>query len=246
MRRILLLVLALAWLPMLAVAVPEQCIFCKGDTLLKVLRYSDGPKPVCQNCIKKYPVCSLCGLPTNLPQHRDQRYFCPSCKSAGVFTEAAAKPLQQQVLAFLQSQLGATGLPPIRMCDKDELQTRFIEGGRALNVAGFYNPYNPEMIYLLTGTSALVLQGTMAHEYTHAWQSRNCGPQDRALTEGFACLMEYRFYMSKGERQRAEHLKTHSDPDYGKSLVRMLEIEQKKPGKALIDWVKKAKNLDSP
>ena len=226
----------------------ETCIYCKGDTQLQVLQFADGPKSVCALCLKKYPACSICGNPTNLPQHRDQRFFCPSCKKTGIFSDTQAIGLQKEVVNFLQSQLGPTALnpcPPIRMCDKDELQTKFIEHGRAMNVGGFYSPYNPEMVYLLTGESAIELQSTMAHEYTHAWQSRNCGQQDRAVTEGFATYIQYKFLVSKGKMHMAERLTRHQDPDYGASLNKLLEREKSMGGvKNVVEWAKKARSLN--
>ena len=240
----LIVTLLFFWGGATAWAQKDQCIYCKTDTRLVKLHFVDGAKFVCEGCQKKLPICTICRLPTNLPQYRDLRYFCPSCQKLGVFAESAATALQKQVLNFLQSQLGSATLPPIRMCDKDELQTKMNEHGRAVDVIGFYSPYNPEQVYLLTGVPPIELQSTMTHEYTHAWQSRNCPQQDRALSEGFACWVTYKFLLSKNETSRAERIRRHQDPDYGASLNKLLEREQRIGAKALVEWVKKARNVD--
>lgn len=242
----ILLILTLLFVSVLPLSAQKNvCIFCHGDTMLETLDYVDGPKTVCQLCQKKYPKCDVCHLTTNLPRYRDGRYFCPSCQKIGVFTDSAASGLQQEVLTFLNAQLGAATLPPIRMCDKDELQTRHSEHGRSLDVIGFYAPYNPEMVYLLTGEPAVELQSVMAHEYTHAWQSRNCKQQDRAVTEGFASLVCYKWLLKKGLYAKAEALTRHSDPDYGASLVSLLAREKRIGWKPLVEWVKTAQTLNS-
>lgn len=225
----------------------EACRYCKSDKLLHSYTYCDGRKSVCELCAKKLPNCSQCRLTGQNPPHRDGRIFCPSCKSAGVWTETQARQLQSEVVKFIQSLLGPTALnpcPPVQVVDRDELQTRFTAGGRALQVSGFYQANNPEMVYLESGTAPIELLSVMAHEYTHAWQSRNCTTQDRAVSEGFACWVQYKYLLQKGENARAMGLTQHQDPDYGASLVKILEKERQLGAKGVVEWAKKAKNFN--
>ena len=222
------------------------CFFCKSTVGVQELPYKGGDQAVCEKCRKTLAKCDICGLPSNLKPHRDGRVFCPACKKDGVWTQAAAEGVVREVVAFLSPILGADGfkqLPPIRLCDKDELQTKFVEGGRAMDVAAFYRPYNPEQVYLLSGTSPVELKAVLSHELTHAWQSRKCPQQDRALSEGFATWTQYQYFLAQGERREAEALTRHRDPDYGASLVKLLALEKKLGRKGLVDWVQKARNF---
>jgi hypothetical protein len=232
-----------------AVLADDPCRYCRGDKLLKKMHFVDGDKSVCELCAKKLPKCDECHLPTDLPKLRDGRFFCPSCKSLGVWTETTARNLQQSVVTYLQSLLGPTALkpcPPVKVVDQDEIQTKFTASGRSIQVSGFYQANNPEMVYLLSGSPPIELLSVMSHEYTHAWQSRNCPAQDRALSEGFACWTQYKFLVSRGELNRAEQLTRHQDSDYGASLVKILEREKKIGPVKLVEWVKKARNLSDP
>jgi len=225
----------------------ERCSFCKSDTAVSPVNYTAGARPVCEKCQTTLPPCDVCHLPTNEKRYRDGRFLCASCKQTGVSGQAEALKLYAEIQAFIKGTLGGIAItpwPPVQAVDKDELQTRFSEGGRSMNVGGFYRPYNPEMIYILSYEPKLDAGAVLAHEYTHAWQTRNCPQQDRALVEGFASWVEYKYLVSKGERAKAEQLKRKSDPDYGASLVKLLELEKKlgTPAK-LIEWVRTAKKI---
>lgn len=234
MRR-LLLILLLA-LPVLA---KDQCVFCRHDgsqfPLAKV-EYAAGAQWVCANCQQKLAKCTVCGLPTSNKVYRDGRTFCASCLKLNLANQSQAEKLYKSVVSFVDNLLKdkVKPLPPVRICDDDELQTRQQEGGRAVQVIGFYQPYDPEQIYILSFEPLVDAGATLAHEFTHAWQSRHSVQQDRALKEGFACWVEYHYLMSLGEASRAYALTTHSDPDYGASLRKLLEIEKRQGKEAVI------------
>jgi hypothetical protein len=163
-----------------------------------------------------------------------------------MFDKGRVAALATQVQGFLQQQLGpeAKNLPPIQLVDLDEMQTKFNEGGRAMDVVAFYRPYNPEMVYLLSGESVLESGSHLAHELTHAWESRACPQQDRALTEGFACWVQYQYLLSKGATAEAERLTRHQDPDYGASLVKLLKRSQSLGRDKFLAAMKKARKLE--
>lgn len=231
----LLLVLLLLALPALA---KNQCVFCRHDGSqypLEEVRYAAGTQWVCSSCRQKLAPCTVCRLPTNNKAYRDGRTLCASCLKVNLANQAQAEKLYNKVVGFVDGLLGekVKPLPPVRICDDDELQTRFKEGGRSIDVIGFYNPYNPEQIYILSYEPLIDAGATLAHEFTHAWQSRHAVQQDRALQEGFACWVEYHYLQSLGESTRAYNLTLHNDPDYGASLRQLLAIE-KKQGKAAV------------
>ncbi len=234
LRRLLLFLLLI--LPALAAA--GKCAFCRHDGRqypLREVTYASGSQWVCQRCIDRLQRCTVCHLATDQKPYRDGRTLCASCLKLNLATQAQAETLYSKVVKFADGLLKdkVKPLPPVRICDDDELQTRFIEGGRAMQVAGFYQPYNPEQIYIRSYETLVEAGGTLAHEYTHAWQSRHAVQQDRALKEGFANWVEYHYLISIGEPGRAASLTQSSDPDYGASLQRLLELERKS-GKAAV------------
>ena len=243
----LLLLMALS-LPFVgrALADTRKCIFCHSDINLTDIKYRDGVAyPVCGRCLASLPRCSECNHPTDQKPYRDGRTICAVCHATGVFTQAQGAPIETEVQGFLKGLLGYSAPPPLQIVDKDELQTRFTSSGRSMEVAGFYRPYNPEMVYIMSGKTALEDGGVLAHELTHAWQTRNCPQQDRALVEGFASWVEYQYFMSHNASERAEAMKRNSDPDYGASLVDLLDREKRMGRPAFLAWVRKARDLKS-
>ena len=235
-RRLTLLLLLLLALPALA---RDVCFFCHHDGSqfpLEVVKYAAGPQVVCASCRQKLASCTVCHLPTNNKVYRDGRTLCASCLKLNLANQQQAEKLYTSVVRFVDKLLKdkVSPLPPVRICDDDELQTKFQEGGRAMRVIGFYHPYNPEQIYILSFEPLIDAGATLAHEFTHAWQSRHSVSQDRALKEGFACWVEYHYLLSLGETNRAYALTQHDDPDYGASLRQLLEIEKRQGKSAVI------------
>lgn len=224
----------------------QVCSFCRGDLDLKSLPYRDGARMVCHRCRSSSAACSQCHLPAPGKAYRDGRNLCPSCLNTGTFDKKKVDRLALEVNNYLKQLLGkehTSNLPPIQLVDLDELQTKFNEGGRAMSVVAFYRPYNPEMVYLLSGESELQSCSHLVHELTHAWQSRACPPQDRALTEGFACWVQYQYLVSRGETAEAQRLTQHRDPDYGASLRKLLPRSQALGKEKFLQAVRKARNL---
>lgn len=224
----------------------EICQFCKSDVDVRMVPYRTGSLPVCERCLRTKPRCDLCGSPSGEKRYRDGREICAVCKKTGMFEPSRASALAREADAFLTRMLGPkfTGnLPPIQLVDLDEMQTKSNEGGRAVDAIAFYRPYNPEMVYVLTGETELDSCEHLVHELTHAWQSRACPSQDRALKEGFASWMQYQYLLSKGARQQASALPMHQDPDYGASLAYLLKREATLGQAKFLQAVQKARKL---
>ncbi|MFN8609579.1 MAG: hypothetical protein U0931_18715 [Vulcanimicrobiota bacterium] len=243
MRRSLFFFLAL-FLVGLGLA-QEVCRYCRGSLDLQPFSYRDGVYQVCSKCRASLPACSLCTNPCPQPAYRDGRYICPSCKKTGMFDKARVETLSRAVVKYMIDMLGAEAktLPPIQLVDYDEMRTKFNQGGRNADVVAFYQPYNPELVYLLTGETEVESGSHLAHELTHAWESRACIQQDRALSEGMACWVQYQYLMNGGHSAEAQKITRHSDPDYGASLVYLLGRSRALGNAAFIAKVRKSRNL---
>lgn len=221
----------------------QNCDLCSRPSTqvtTKQLRYTENRDVflnVCELCVTKYPKCVICRQPSKAEIHRDGRMICPECKKVGIFTQQQAETLYREVRTFVDSLLGGQmdRVPEVLVVDKDEIQTR--KRGRATQVKGFYRAYNPEMVYVLSGHTAKELGPTIAHEYTHAWQSRNSPSQDLTLKEGFAMWVEYQYLMAKGERKEALSLLDTGRPDYDEGLKKCLEVEKQQGRKGLLKLV---------
>ncbi len=237
MRIVLLLMLLLTGLGL----AQEKCHICGSNLELEVRTYTEAanvPLKVCAACVRKRPKCDVCEQPSGDPPHRDGRHICKECRKVGIFNDGQARVFYNEVRTWVARLIGGKQrVPDIQVVDKDEIQTKMVESGRAVQVLGFYRAYNPEMIYVLSGHSKPELAPIVAHEYVHAWQSENCPAQDRSLTEGFATWVQYKYLMSQGKTVEARGLINSGRPDYDEGLNACLKIEKQKGVKGLLKYV---------
>jgi hypothetical protein len=240
------------WLALAATA--EECWLCRKTSPpypLTTFFYTEARSvrhPVCETCMKGKSKCDVCGGPTNAKQEVDGRFICPECKKVAIDSKPEMDAIYLEVQRFVEGLTGlkVDRLPPVMLVMSDEMDTRFAEGsGRSFRAHAFYQPYNPELIYVLSGHSAYDLGPTLAHEFTHAWQSRHCPQQDRMLKEGFASWVAYKYAEARGYREQMNQMKRARDPDYGEGLRRCLEIEKKSGIRGVVEFVRKASNFDS-
>lgn len=226
----------------------QECWLChraSPPNPLTQIRYTETHNVVhliCAYCQKDMPACSICAGPTKVKPERDGRRICPDCKAIAIETPAAADTLYKNVQRFVEGLTKAKvdRAPPLRLVQADEMDTRFAEGsGRSSKAHAFYSPYNPEQITLLSGHSAYDLGPTLAHEFTHAWQSRHCPQQDRMIKEGFASWVAYKYAQSQGYSGQMTRMLQATDPDYGEGLKRCLDLEKKLGPSGLISWMQK-------
>jgi hypothetical protein len=246
MRSLTHLVLTLTLLAVSARA--DECWLCRRASPpnpLRSISYTEARNvqhPICEFCLKDKPRCDVCGGPTTAPEEVDGRHICPDCKKVAIDTPQEMDALYRDVQRFVEGLTGlkVDKLPPVLLVASDEMDTKFAESsGRSLRAHAFYKPYNPEIIYVLSGHSAYDLGPTLAHEFTHAWQSRHCPSQDRMVTEGFASWVGYKYALTKGYREQASQMLGARDPDYGEGLKHCLEIEKSSGVKGLVEWVRK-------
>ena len=238
MKRVWILLLALT----IQTVAQQQCYFCNSQNSVRQVKFGKESHYVCYDCRNKPQTCDLCHRQVQSPELlQDGRMVCARCKAVAVLRQDQLEGIYDRVEGFLRTEgLLVPNPPPVKIADKDEIQTKFTRSGRSMDVAGFYSPYNPEEIFILSGQSAEECASTMAHEYTHAWQSRNCPSQDRAVSEGFASWVQYHYLVSAGRQREAQSLTRKTDPDYGASLVKLLEMEKKVGKKGVIEFAKTA------
>lgn len=245
LKTYIILALILSLTPVSAV---EECWLCRRsmppNPLTKVY-YTEAHSLahlLCQYCLKDKPKCSICAGPTSSTAEVDGRTICPECKKVGIDTPQKAEGLYKEIQQFVE-KLTAKKIakaPPMRLILSDEMDTLFAErSGRSFRAHAFYSPYNPEMIYLLSWHSPIDLGPTLAHEYTHAWQSRFCPSQDRMVSEGFATWVGYKYAQSKGYTKQMLQMQRTPDPDYAEGLKRCLELEKKLGAAGLTSWMQK-------
>ncbi len=115
----------------------------------------------------------------------------------------------------------------LKVRPREEVQVHYLSGGgRTISVGGYYQPFDPETIWIVAGQSPSATMASMAHELAHAWQSTNSPLQDRTITEGFARWVEYRLLLRVGEEGRALALAGSPDPDYGAGLRLFLDLDR--------------------
>ena len=127
---------------------------------------------------------------------------------------------------------------------RDEVQVHFVStGGRAIEVGGFYRPFAPESIWVVSGRPRGLLMGDLAHELAHAWQSTNSPLQDRKIKEGFAMWCQYKTLVSLGREDMARQYARLKDPDYGGGLRMFLKIEEEKGLAGVIEFARTIKKV---
>jgi hypothetical protein len=164
-----------------------------------------------------------------------------------ITSQEQLESIYQEIQGFIYHALGGIKIDPpplVKLADKDEIQFKFVQDtGTGMEVIGFYQPFYPEQIYVLGGYSRIRCASVLCHEYTHAWQSRNCPLQEVALREGFATWVEYKYLFAHQQYQMAQTLRNLEDPDYREGLTKCLVLEARLGIPKLIEWVKTAEKF---
>ncbi|MFP4498786.1 MAG: hypothetical protein ACLFQV_11290 [Vulcanimicrobiota bacterium] len=144
-------------------------------------------------------------------------------------------------LAKLGISLDREILLKLRTVDEIHVQHNST-GGRAVNIGGYYQPFNPETIWIIQDKSREYTYGVLAHEFGHAWQSSNAPLQDRMIKEGFAEWCEYQILKSLGASHCLKQMENNPDPDYGGGLRLFLAVEKKEGLKGLLEFARTQQN----
>jgi len=231
----------------------KRCSCCKriilpGEEYSTFEGYTDV---FCQHCMKNALRCDACGRPVSDTASwalGDGRVLCEECNSKAVFDLKTANRLFKEMREFLKSEFGiyidhSIELRLVRTDQLEQLGTEKSTKGRRRGLFECKSQCNYYTIYMLYGLTENAFQAVAAHEYTHAWQSENCPPdQTELLTEGLARWVEYQVYKKIGDFHAAKMIETDNDPVYGKGFKKIREIVRKKGYYGLLQYVKTQKS----
>ncbi|MHB2017929.1 MAG: hypothetical protein ACYCW6_13345 [Candidatus Xenobia bacterium] len=168
---------------------------------------------------------------------------------AHINTDSAAQALFKDVRAKLKEMYGMEVYKPVvlKLVDGPAMDALFSNSPYKGAEVGLYRTEADGLhhIYVLTDDSRDDCGGTMAHEYTHAWQVENCpADQELALREGFAEWINYKYWQATGAYAAARNLAENTeDVVYGVGIKTMLAWEDKIGDKALVERVKHVSKL---
>ncbi len=220
----------------------DRCHSC-GTALLSEYAFFEGDRSIkyCQQCVSKYPPCADCGAPSgpNATKLEDGRYLCPDCRGIAFFEARMVTPVKEQVLSFLEREMGMHISHEISYSLQD---VKFLEN-KSRTTHGdlnglFYRKGDDFDIYVLYGLRKKDLVAVLAHEMAHAWESENCR-RDLPLEdlEGFAQWVAYHALMNLGYEGYARTL-ANGKNIYAEGLRRMLEIQARSGSRAVFDYIK--------
>ena len=231
----------------------ERCSCCKRiilpDEEYSTFEYYTDV--FCQHCMENAMRCDACGRPVSDTASwalGDGRVLCEECNSKAVFDLKTANRLFKETRNFLKSEFGIYFDHPIkfRLVRTDrltQLDTENSTKGKRRGLFESKSQNNYYTIYMLYGLTENAFQAVAAHEYTHAWQSENCPPeQTELLVEGFARWVEYQVYKKIGDVIETSLIEADNDPVYGKGFKMMRGIVKKKGYYGLIQYVKTQKS----
>lgn len=145
------------------------------------------------------PYCDRCAPCPDCARPSRGLGRCATCQACVIESSEQALFLLPRVLGFLQSQ------------------------GILLAPA-----HGPEAVARLRkGLPAATCTALLAHQLTHAWQQENCPEQSPQLSEGLACWIERRMYLSLGRKDRADAMVRNPDHIHGDGLRLMLHLEER-------------------
>ena len=199
--------------------------------------------------------CDVCGVPLDDAHQTltDGRQVCSTCHSTAVYDQEVARPLTQQIAAYIGEQLGlALNVPTgLVLVGRDQLVDIVRQqGGKELadptHTLGIYARRGIKRgIYVQSGLPRTLLIQVAAHEWAHAWQGENCPLLRNTLVrEGFAEWVAYKTLAALNAGQEMERMVARDDV-YGQGLHRALEVEASVGAPGVIEWCRQAKGSEA-
>ena len=263
MRALLLFLLLLAGAFVVSGETAQRCSVCQSRISGQFLWYSAPAlaekQPVCEPCSKLDTKCAVCSLPVRNHGRKldDGRWLCTKDFETGIFSQADALRIYEEMRRDLQAILAGTGVLPSRnisvtLVDGTQLkkshqampsehEDRSLLGLTRTRIApGRQFQHN---IYLLNGLGRARLAAVAAHEYTHTWLHENV-PAERALdrdtVEGFCELVAYKLMTSRKEEVEKKVILANA---YTRGQVNaFIQAEASHHFHRIINWVKTGKD----
>lgn len=199
-----------------------RCAVCQSRISGQFLWYSAPSllekQPVCEPCSKLDTKCAVCTLPVrnNGRKLDDGRWLCTRDFETGIFSQAEALRIYEEMRRDLQGILAGTGILPGR-----NISVSLVDGAQLkktnqampsehedLSLLGLTRTriapgrQFQHYIYLVNGLGRARLAAVAAHEYTHTWLQENV-PANRGLDhdtiEGFCELVAYKLMTLRKE-----------------------------------------------
>jgi hypothetical protein len=225
-----------------------HCALCSKLLTGKYQEFTHSGKKICLDCMKRYPPCRTCAAPVGPHPVEVNRGFllCPECARIAIMRNAQALPLLREARKTILAILAIEAFVPEKNLMLTDSETLRMENAKHVGyiptkgVAGLHvYSMGISTIYVQKGLSPDFALEAIAHEYTHAWQCRNC-PEDQDLTfrEGFAEWVSYLVLLSKKDYATATLKLKETDPVYGEGLRKMILLEESLGRKAVIDYAR--------
>lgn len=161
-----------------------------------------------------------------------------------ITTKEQATPIFDKMRSYLYYKMNMTVLYPYVMdiVSAEELDRICPKQYRGVEIGLYRFEGTFHHIYILNNLAVDDFLGTAAHEFTHAWQTENCPPDQNLITkEGFADWVAYKVLQFDGAINTSQGIFYRSDPVYGQGFKTMIQLDDKSGIQAVINYVKTAK-----
>ena len=225
----------------------DYCAVCQIPLINQFYKYSGSNRKFCKDCSQKRNKCVMCAMPLTKKYHqlKDKRVICSLCMKTAVKTSSEAQKILQIVLTYLKQNYSMNIRNTIKLNLVDS-KTLLKIRGKSLIKAGkkdrralgiFLRKGESFDVYIEKYLPYALCLGTLAHEYTHAWQADHF-PKNASILyiEGMAEWIAYNTLLHCNYKKDAKRILTQKDI-YGQGLKRIKKLEKKYPKKQIINKI---------
>jgi hypothetical protein len=255
---LLLLVVFISASPFLVFA--DRCGICNedftGDTVYLITdKITNEKVRTCLDCVRSPERCTMCGRPVgkDFVKLSDGRFLCVrDSKSAVTDSEEAlgiCAETREQLEKLLSRFITFPANVHVSVVDRIHLMALFKIPGNDYecpNILGYFRSITNQHqrrfeINVLSGMRSSELQGTYAHEHTHAWVYENVPAErkkrlSRDAEEGFCELVSY-LLMDSQRDEEMKRIQLKNDYTHGQINL-FVEAERRFGFNEIVDWMK--------
>lgn len=220
----------------------EYCHGCQTPLWKQYVQYDGDSRKFCKQCSQKKNLCSVCFMPLGnmFRTMSDQRRICSRCLKTAIKSSNQVKAILKKILPIMQRlfRINISPFTSFHLIDYHTLQKlreKYDTAGRIdkKSLGIFIGKDGALDIYILEYLPYSMCVGTLAHEYTHAWQSENLrSDTDILYIEGLAQWVAYYVLLDMGYTTEADRIPKMTGI-YGKGFHKIMKLE-KKYGKATL------------